>query len=154
MNTRIGIRREDKNKWEKRVPLTPEDVQLLIADHDLKIVVQPSQDHRIFPDSEYAKAGAIIDEDLSSCSTIIGVKEIPDQLFQPDTTYIFFSHVIKGQPYNMPMLQTLMEKNCTLLDYEKFEDNQNRRLIFFGRHAGLAGMVETLWAVFCQPLLP
>lgn len=26
----IGVRREDKNKWERRVPLTPDDVATLV----------------------------------------------------------------------------------------------------------------------------
>jgi alpha-aminoadipic semialdehyde synthase len=32
------------------------------------------------------------------------------------------------------------------MDYEKIADNQNRRLIFFGRYAGLAGMINSLWS--------
>jgi alpha-aminoadipic semialdehyde synthase len=55
--------------------------------------------------------------------------------------------VVKGQPYNMPMLRKILDLGCTLIDYEKIADDQGRRLIFFGRHAGLAGMVETLWAL-------
>ena len=60
---------------------------------------------------------------------------------------MFFAHVIKGQAYNMPMLRRLMELGCTLIDYEKVIDDNGRRLIFFGRHAGLAGMIETLHAL-------
>jgi alpha-aminoadipic semialdehyde synthase len=55
--------------------------------------------------------------------------------------------VIKGQPANMPMLRRLMELKATLVDYERIVDEKNRRLIFFGRHAGLAGMINTLWAL-------
>jgi alpha-aminoadipic semialdehyde synthase len=44
------------------------------------------------------------------------------------------------------MLQSLLDKGCQLIDYEKVVDEQGRRLIFFGRHAGLAGMIDTLWA--------
>ena len=32
MNKRIGIRRETKNKWERRTPLTPDNVKKLIQD--------------------------------------------------------------------------------------------------------------------------
>jgi alpha-aminoadipic semialdehyde synthase len=60
---------------------------------------------------------------------------------------VFFSHVIKGQPYNMPMLARMMERGCTLIDYEKICDESGRRLIFFGRFAGLAGMIDSLWAL-------
>ncbi|MCK7469777.1 MAG: hypothetical protein MZU95_02460 [Desulfomicrobium escambiense] len=47
----------------------------------------------------------------------------------------------------MPMLRRLMELKATLVDYERIVDEKNRRLIFFGRHAGLAGMVNTLWSL-------
>ncbi len=143
----IGIRREDKNEWEKRVPLVPSDVKQLIDRHGLRFVVQPSRNHRAFPDSDYLEGGALIQEDLSQCSVILGVKEIPPHFFEAEKNYVMFSHVIKGQPYNMPMLKTLMDKKCSLIDYEKIEDSDGRRLIFFGRFAGLAGMVETLRAL-------
>ncbi|MBN1550732.1 hypothetical protein JW979_04665 [bacterium] len=143
----IGIRREDKNKWEKRVPLIPQDIKKLSETHQIHFVIQPSLDHRIYPDELYEAAGATISEDLSDCSVILGVKEIPEYLFQRNTAYVFFAHVIKGQSYNMPMLRSLMHNHCSLLDYEKIEDNNGRRLIFFGRHAGLAGMCETLFAL-------
>jgi alpha-aminoadipic semialdehyde synthase len=45
------------------------------------------------------------------------------------------------------MLRRLLELGCTLIDYEKVIDDQGKRLIFFGRHAGLAGMIETLHAL-------
>ena len=68
-------------------------------------------------------------------------------LLEPRKTYLFFSHTVKAQPYNMAMLGALMDLGCTLIDYERVVDETGRRLIFFGRHAGLAGMVETLWAL-------
>jgi alpha-aminoadipic semialdehyde synthase len=40
-----------------------------------------------------------------------------------------------------------MDLGATLIDYERIVDAQNRRLIFFGRHAGMAGMVNSLWAL-------
>ncbi|HEC82123.1 MAG TPA: hypothetical protein ENI42_06870, partial [Thermoplasmatales archaeon] len=65
---------------------------------------------------------------------------------EPGKTYVFFSHTIKGQKHNMPMLKRILELNCTLIDYEKIVDERGRRLVFFGRYAGLAGMIDTLWA--------
>jgi alpha-aminoadipic semialdehyde synthase len=47
----------------------------------------------------------------------------------------------------MPMLQRMLDLGCTLIDYERVTDEQGRRLIFFGRHAGVAGALETLWAL-------
>ena len=142
---KIGIRREDKSKWERRVALIPEHVKLLKEKFEIQTTVQPSA-IRVFPDDAYRKAGAIVQEDLSECDVVFGVKEMPSSFFLPGKTYVFFSHVIKGQLYNMPMLQRLMDLKCNLIDYEKIENEKGQRLIFFGRHAGVAGMVDSLWA--------
>ncbi len=141
----IGIRREDKNKWERRAPLTPEHVRWLKETHGVHTIVQPSP-IRVFTDEEYRAAGAEISEDLRRARVVFAVKEIPAELFQPDTAYVFFSHTIKGQHYNMDMLRRMMEVGAHLIDYERFVDDSGRRLIFFGRYAGLAGMIETLHA--------
>ena len=141
----LGIRNEDKTKWERRVPLVPEHVKRL-TEEGYKVTVQPSP-HRYIEDTEFEKAGAIVSEDLKDADLIIGVKEIPKEKIEKDKIYIFFSHTIKGQEYNMPMLKTLLEKNCTLIDYELIKDTvTGERLIFFGRFAGIAGMIETLYA--------
>ncbi len=145
MKPTIGIRREDKSIWERRVPITPQDAQSLQADHGLEVIAQTS-DTRVFEADEYLRAGVAVQEDLSSASAILAVKEIPLKVFEPAKTYVFFAHVIKGQAYNMPMLKRMMELGCNLIDYEKVTDEAGRRLIFFGRHAGLAGMIDTLWA--------
>lgn len=142
----IGIRREDKNKWERRVPLIPEHVRELIRDHSIEVWLQPSP-IRIFSDEEYIQVGAKIREDLSPCPVVFGVKEMPLGFFQPRNTYVFFSHVSKGQDYNMSMLKRILELECQLIDYEKVVDEKGRRLIFFGKHAGIAGMIDTLWAL-------
>jgi alanine dehydrogenase len=146
MSVRIGVRREDKSIWERRVPVIPEHARQLQAEHGVEVWVQPSE-IRVFRDEEFAQAGARIEEDLSSCPVVFAVKEIPVHFLRPDQTYVFFAHVIKGQPYNMPMLKRLLEQGCQLIDYEKVTDERGRRLIFFGRHAGLAGMIDTLWAL-------
>lgn len=140
--SRIGIRREDKNEWERRVPLTPDNVRLLVR-KGYDVVVQPSN-IRVFKDTEFEAAGATVQEDLSKCDIVFGIKEFPVPFFFDKGTYMFFSHVIKGQKHNMPMLRKILETRGTLLDYERVIDEKNRRLIFFGNYAGLAGMLETL----------
>ncbi len=146
MTARIGIRHEDKSKWERRVPITPADASVLQRDHGIQIMVQSSPT-RAFTDDEFERVGVATAHDLSSCPVVLGIKEIPQAHFEPDKTYVFFAHVIKGQPYNMPMLRRLLELGCTLIDYERVVDEQNRRLIFFGWHAGVAGMIDTFWAL-------
>jgi len=145
LNKTIGIRREDKNIWERRVPLTPLDIKELIDAKGVTAVVQPSE-NRAFSDQSYRDAGCELNEDINKAGLILAVKEIPESLLQKDKTYVYFSHTIKGQPYNMSMLRKLMEYRCNLIDYERIVDEKNRRLIFFGRYAGLAGMIETLHA--------
>ncbi|RME25621.1 MAG: hypothetical protein D6806_07580 [Deltaproteobacteria bacterium] len=142
---RLGIRREDKNRWERRTPLAPSHVARLV-EKGVEVLVQPSP-IRAFEDGEYERAGARIEEDLSGCNLVLGVKEMPLSFFRPGGNYMYFAHVIKGQPYNMPMLARLLELGCTLIDYEKITDDSGRRLVFFGRHAGLAGMADTLYAL-------
>lgn len=145
MNT-IGIRKEDKNEWERRAPLIPEHIKKLQEDYSIQTIIQPSE-IRIFPDDEYISAGALVQDDLSSSSIIFAIKEIPLSFFQHGKTYVFFSHTIKGQPYNMPMLRRMLELKCQLIDYERIIDARGNRLIAFGRYAGIAGMIDTLWAV-------
>lgn len=142
----IGIRRENKNEWEKRTPIIPEDIKYLIDKYKLRAIVQPSK-IRAFKDEEYVAAGAEIDEDLNHADLIFGVKEVPSELLLNHKTYVYFAHVIKGQPHNMDMLRTLMKQNCNLVDYERIVNENNKRLIFFGRYAGKAGMIETLHAL-------
>jgi saccharopine dehydrogenase (NAD+, L-lysine-forming) len=146
MQLTIGIRREDKNEWERRVPLTPKQTAELIAAHGLRVLVQPSP-RRIFADHEYEEAGAILSEDLSEARIILGVKEIPLDRIQEGATHLIFSHTIKGQSYNMPMLRQFLSKGSQLIDYERIVDDKGRRLVFFGHHAGLSGMVETFHAL-------
>jgi alpha-aminoadipic semialdehyde synthase len=145
MTATIGIRREDKSEWERRVPVTPQDAAEL-QDNGMRVIVQSSP-ARAFTDNEFAEAGITVQEDLTTCPIILGIKEVPKELFGENKVYVFFAHVIKGQPYNMPMLQRMLDLGCTLVDYERVVDEKNRRLIFFGWHAGVAGMIDTLWAL-------
>ncbi len=141
----LGIRREDKNKWERRVPIIPEDLKGLKDVYGIDAIVQPSQ-IRVYPDEAFRANGAVVDEDLSKANTIFAVKEIPVDLLATGKTYIFFSHTIKGQAYNMGLLGRLMDLKCNLIDYERIVNEKNQRLIFFSTHAGYAGIIETLFA--------
>ena len=145
MSTSIGIRREDKNKWERRVPLTPQAVARLVA-AGYDVVVQPST-VRIFDDEQYRQAGATVAEDLSGCGLVLAVKEIPPHLIDGPRAYLFFSHTIKGQAHNMPLLRRVLETGATLIDYEPVVGADGLRLVHFGRFAGLAGAIDGLWGL-------
>jgi hypothetical protein len=45
---------------------------------------------------------------MTDASVIFGVKEVPIKNLLPNKTYFFFSHVIKAQDYNMPLLDALL----------------------------------------------
>jgi len=143
---RIGIRREDINKWERRVPLIPAHVRELIRDHSIEVYVQPS-DIRVFPDGDFRMKGSHVQEDICPCPFIFAIKEIPIETLEKDKVYSFFSHTAKGQPQNMPMLKRMIELGCSIIDYEKIVNEKGQRLLFFGGYAGQAGMIDTLWAL-------
>ena len=142
----IGIRAEDKNRWERRAPLTPAHVAELVNEQGRSVAVESSA-LRIYPDGDYAAAGAGLTADLTGCRLVLGVKEVPPDRVLPATTYAIFPHVVKGQPENMPALRAFLERRSTLVDYESIVDRFGRRLIYFGRHAGFAGMIDALWAL-------
>jgi saccharopine dehydrogenase (NAD+, L-lysine forming) len=136
---RIGIIKEGKIPVDRRVPLTPKKcVEALQEFPEMEIIVQPS-DVRCFSDKEYEELGIPIDEDLSNCDILMGVKEVPIELLIPNKTYFFFSHTIKKQPHNAKLLRTVLDKNITLIDYETLTTAEGQRLVAFGRYAGIVG---------------
>ena len=143
--TMIGIRIEDKYLMEKRVAITPNFVKELIEQHDIEFEVESSP-KRVFTDEEYRKAGAKIVDRIKDSNIIFGVKEMPSEFFEEKKTYLFFSHTIKGQDYNMDLLRKMVEKKINLIEFEKITDDNGKRLIFFGRFAGLAGMINSFWS--------
>jgi alanine dehydrogenase len=144
--TRIGMRIETKSNMERRAPLTPNDVRELLVIDGLEIVVQPSP-YRVFKDAEYEAAGALISEDISDCDFILGIKEVGIPYLHENKPHLFFSHVIKGQPYNMAMMREILAKQLTLIDYEKVTNDNGMRIIAFSYQAGQAGMVNGLWSM-------
>lgn len=89
-------------------------------------------------------AGAVIREDISNASVIFGVKQVPIDSLIPGKTYCFFSHTIKAQESNMPLLDAILEKNIRLIDYERIIDESGQRQVAFGKYAGIAGMINIL----------
>lgn len=144
MSRKVGIRREDK-AFELRTPIVPTDIATLMKAHGLEFIVEPSQ-QRAFTAEDYQQVGASVgDLGGSKVPVIFGIKEIPKNVFEPGKVYLFFAHVIKGQSYNMEMLQCMLDVGVTLIDYERIvEIDSERRLVFFGNWAGYAGMAETL----------
>jgi len=143
---KIGILRENKTPIDKRVPLTPEQcVEVQQKFPHVSIVVQPSK-IRCFNDSEYAALGIQLNEDLSDCDILMGVKEERIGDLIEGKKYLIFSHVIKKQPYNRELLQTIVKKKIQLIDYEVLTNKEGFRIIGFGRFAGLVGAYSGLRA--------
>jgi alpha-aminoadipic semialdehyde synthase len=141
----IGIRRETKDETQRRAPLSPQQVSELVHRHKITVIVEPWK-NRVFKDEEYEKAGAVLSTDLRRSNIIFGVKEIARRYLYDDHQYCFFSHTVKGQPGNMPMLKRIIDRRNTLFDYELVRDDNGRRLILFGDYAGYAGMIDSMWA--------
>jgi saccharopine dehydrogenase (NAD+, L-lysine forming) len=135
----IGLIREGKTPADARVALTPAQCKWIRQNReDIKIVVQTST-VRCYTDAEYIAAGITVQEDMSACDMLLGIKEIPVNMLLENKTYLFFSHTKKMQPYNQKLLQTIIEKNCTLIDYECLEHEDGTRIIGFGFFAGIVG---------------
>jgi len=136
---RIGIIREGKTPPDQRVPLTPAQcAQVLERFPYIELVVQPSEVRRI-TDAEYAEAGVDLQDNLEDCDVLFGVKEVPVDQLIPDKTYFFFSHTFKLQPYNAKLLRACLDKRIRLIDYELLKRPGGRRIIGFGRYAGIVG---------------
>jgi len=139
---KIGILREGKVPIDRRVALTPEQAYSLVQSYKCEIVVQPSS-VRAIDDTVYTELGIPLQEDLSDCDVLFGVKEVPIQQLIPNKTYFFFSHTYKKQPYNARLLKACVDRNIRLIDYELLTKN-GTRVVAFGRFAGLVGAYNGL----------
>ena len=143
---KIGVIREGKTPPDQRVPLTPAQcAELKRLYPDVELVVESSEVRRI-GDDEYRKEGIDIVSDLQGCDVLLGVKEVPLDELRDDTTYFFFSHTYKLQPYNAKLLRTIVDKRIRLIDYELIKRANGRRVIGFGRWAGIVGAYNGLRA--------
>jgi alanine dehydrogenase len=145
---KIGVVREGKVPPDQRVPLTPAQcAELKRLYPEVELVVEASEVRRI-TDDEYREEGIEVVDTLldAGCDVLLGVKEVPlDQLI-PDTTYLFFSHTYKLQPYNAKLLRTVVDKRIRLIDYELIKRASGKRVIGFGRWAGIVGAYNGLRA--------
>jgi len=136
---KIGVLKEEKIPTDKRVPLTPKQCRILLDTYpNLDIVVKTSL-IRCFTDEMYRAQGIDIVDDLSDCDVLLGVKEVPKEFLLPNKTYFYFSHTIKEQPYNRGLLLKMMNLNISMVDYEVLKNKQGKRLLGFGRYAGIIG---------------
>jgi alanine dehydrogenase len=143
---KFGILKERKNPPDRRVIFSPDELARLKQLYQGAFVQVESSDIRVFTDEQYKILGIEVTNDISDCDVLFGVKEVPLENLIPNKAYFFFSHTIKKQPYNRQLLQAILEKNIDLYDHETIVDANNRRLIGFGRYAGIVGAYNSIRA--------
>lgn len=136
---KFGIIKERKNPPDRRVVFSPEALVSFKEQFKESEIKIEKSDIRVFSDESYIEKGFEVVDDLSDCDVLFGVKEVPIEALIPNKKYFFFSHTIKKQPYNRALLKAILEKNITLLDHETIVDADYKRLIGFGRYAGIVG---------------
>jgi alanine dehydrogenase len=136
---KFGIIKERKNPPDRRVVFTPDELVRLKKEHPEAEIKVESSDIRVFFDEQYSISDIEVSDDMSDCDVLFGVKEVPIEALIPNKKYFFFSHTIKKQPHNRKLLKAILERNIELYDHETIVDNNNRRLIGFGRYAGIVG---------------
>jgi saccharopine dehydrogenase (NAD+, L-lysine forming) len=142
---KIGLIKEGKVPADKRVAFTPLQTEEIQQRFPNVNVYCETSDIRCFKDDEYQQADTEVKNDVSDCDILMGIKEVPIPRLVANKTYLFFSHTIKKQPYNKKLLQEVLKKNITLIDYEALKDRHGNRLVAFGRYAGIVGAYNALW---------
>src|SRR5690554_1026176 len=139
MTLKIAVIKERKNPPDRRVVFSPEKCVEVVQQYPNVEFLIESSDIRVFHDEAYRKAGFTVTDDVTAADVMLGVKEVPIDALIPNKKYFFFSHTIKKQPYNRKLLKAILEKKIELYDHETIVDTKGRRLIGFGRYAGLVG---------------
>lgn len=139
---KIGIIQERKSPPDFRVPLTPAQCKQVMEQFPQLEISVESSPYRCFADKEYIQNDIAVTDDVSHCDYLFGVKEVPAAALISNKRYFFFSHTLKKQPYNAKLLATLLDKKISLVDYEALKGADGKRIIGFGRYAGIVGVYE------------
>ncbi len=140
---KLGIIREGKIPYDKRVPFTPLQCVEIKQRFGVEVQVQSSA-HRAYTDEEYSEVGITVTDNIDNCDVLFGVKEVPIMELIPNKVYFFFSHTTKKQPHNRELLKQILLKNIKLIDYECLRFPSGERVLGFGRFAGIVGAYNGL----------
>ena len=144
MTIKLGLIKENKQPSDPRAALSPNNCKELLDNFkDFEIEVESSQE-RTFANKDYTVKGIKVVDNIENSDVLLGVKEVPIKDLIPNKTYMFFSHTIKEQPYNRDMLKAIIEKKIELIDYETLTHDNGRRILGFGRYAGIVGAYNGL----------
>lgn len=135
---KIGIIKEGKIPVDRRVALTPLQCYHINSMTQHEVVVQSCRD-RAYSDDEYASQGVSVVDNVDDCDLLLGIKEVPIAQLIRDKSYMFFSHTMKKQEHNRSLLQEILRKKITMIDYEAMTDESGKRLLAFGYFAGIVG---------------
>lgn len=140
---KIGLIKEGKIPQDSRVAFAPSQALSIKNQYSVEIVCQKSE-IRCFADQEYAQLGIPVVDDVGDCDILFGIKEVPLNQLIENKTYLFFSHTIKAQPYNRNLLKTILDKKIRLIDYEVLKEAKGKRVVAFGRYAGIVGAYNAI----------
>ena len=134
--------RSESRRTERRAPVVPADVPLLL-DAGIEVTIEESP-QRIFPIEEYAAAGAAVVEegtwvDAPDQAYVLGIKELPEEPASLRHTHIYFAHAFKGQEDAAETLERFRRGGGRLLDIEYLTDTEGKRVVAFGYWAGYVG---------------
>ena len=133
--------------WERRAALTPWQVSEIVGRRkDVEVLVQPCK-RRVFSNEEYVAAGAVLETDASKADVLLGVKQPDLSVLSGRQTLCCFSHTHKGQREGEALLEACKLRETRLIDWERVTDDDGKRLVAFGRFAGIAGFHEGLSAL-------
>ena len=141
---KLGILREEKIPVDRRTPFSPSQCKRIINDFpNIEIYVQSCK-FRCYSDHEYLLNNISVLEDISFCDILFGIKEVPIDRLISNKTYFFFSHTIKKQAYNRDLLKKMISLNIRMIDYEVLKFDNGKRILGFGRYAGIIGAYNGL----------
>ena len=137
---------------ERRAPITPEQVGVLVAaGHEVTVESSPA---RVFADDDYRAHGAVIAapgtwHDAPGGAFILGIKEVLQEEITTDNLalrhrHIYFAHVYKGQSHAPVTMRRFALGQGTLLDLEYLVDDEGKRVATFSYSAGFAGAIAAV----------
>jgi len=133
---------KERKVGETRVALIPKDVGKLVEAGHSVFVETGAGIEAGFPDEEYEKYGAVIEDSVWKHKIIVKAKVEAKDPFEENQVLMGYLHVEKGQ--SQDLLEELLEKKVTGYAFEEIRDSNGMRMVNLGYEAGLVGMYEGL----------
>ena len=142
----IGILKETIKPEDAKVALTPDQIIELQQQYpDSDFIVQPSN-IRCFSNNDYLTKSIKVSDDLTRCDFLIGLNIIDTDAIIPNKNYLIFNSNFTKRTDNPKVFDGFIKQKATYIQLDKLTDEQNNRLISFGRWAGIEGAYNALRA--------